>query len=94
MNRQNFCVIFLPWIEVEKEWEFQHDSAITCVVLFTPESCQAPAVVREGGSEAADSQFNLVVTSAMEISVVYRYCIRKSLLCILFHLTATSTLKT
>lgn len=66
------CLVCLETNKVEKEWEFQHDSAITCVVLFTPESCQAPAVVREGGSEAADSQFNLVVTSAMEISVVYR----------------------
>ncbi|PIK49116.1 putative kaptin [Apostichopus japonicus] len=66
------CLVSLESNTVEKEWEFQHDSAITCVVLFTPESCQAPAVLRDGGSASAESQFHLVVTSAMEISVVYR----------------------
>lgn len=67
------CLVSLETNEIITQWEFQHDSAITCVQLFTERSCQEPAASKDSGSlEKVQVDFNLVVTSAMEISVIYR----------------------
>ncbi|KAG8008184.1 KICSTOR complex protein kaptin [Nibea albiflora] len=57
--------------EVLQSWRFQFDSPISTVLLF-PLSCQTDANLPSGGKSLEMEGYNLLVTSTIEMAVVYR----------------------
>ncbi|XP_038073799.1 KICSTOR complex protein kaptin-like [Patiria miniata] len=73
------------YAEILKTWEIQHDSAITCVKLFkTHTPVKTPSFLPVGEEKNGDGydgngthspgeeEWHLLVTSALEVAVVYR----------------------
>lgn len=57
--------------EVLQSWRFQFDSPISSVLLF-PLSCRMEPDQSEGQKSVETESYNLLVTSAIEMAVVYR----------------------